>query len=131
MRKEKNKRKNNYKSLNHSKFLIRYHIIFACKYRKKLLISLGDDIKQIMYNISNKYDFVIEEIEVDKDHVHFMISSVPKLSSLQMVRVLKQQSAKEIWKLHKTIFLNTFGKKRLFGWIVIFAQVLAKYHLKH
>ena len=40
-------------------------------------------------------------MEVDKDHIHFMISSVPKTSPLRIVRVLKQQSTIEIWKLHK------------------------------
>ena len=28
-----------YISKNHSKFLIKYHVIFVCKYRKKLLIG--------------------------------------------------------------------------------------------
>ena len=56
------------------------------------MIKYGSDIKQIMYDISKKYDFEIKEMEVDKDHIHFMISSVPKISPLQIVRVLKQQS---------------------------------------
>ena len=54
-----------------------------------------------MFDISKNYDFTIKEMEVDKDHIHFMISSVPKISPLQIVRVLKQQSTIEIWKLHK------------------------------
>ena len=86
----KNKPNKNYKSKNHSKFILTYHIIFTCKYRKKLLIKYGEDIKQIMYDISKRYDFDIKEMEVDKDHIHMMISSVPKISPLQIVRVLKQ-----------------------------------------
>ena len=88
----KNKPNKNYKSKNHSKFILTYHIIFTCKYRKKLLIKYGEDVKQIMYDISKKYDFDIKEMEVDKDHIHMMISSAPKISPLQIVRVLKQQS---------------------------------------
>jgi len=49
---KKNKINKNYKSLNHSKFILTYHIIFTCKYRKKLLIKYGNDIKQIMFDIS-------------------------------------------------------------------------------
>lgn len=93
----KNKPNKNYQSLNHSKFTLVYHIIFVCKYRKKLLIKYGKDIKQIMFDISKKYDFDIKEMEVDKDHIHMMINSVPKISLLQIVRVLKQQSTIEIW----------------------------------
>ena len=97
----KNKPNKNYQSKNHSKFILTYHIIFTCKYRKKVLIKYGEDIKQIMFDISKKYDFEIKEMEVDKDHIHMMISSVPKISPLQIVRVLKQQSTIEIWKMYR------------------------------
>lgn len=95
---KKNKPNKNYKSKNHSKFILTYHIIFVCKYRKKLLIKYGEDIKQIMYDISKRYDFDIKETEVDKDHIHMMIESVPKISPLQIVRVLKQQSTIQMWR---------------------------------
>ena len=97
----KNKPNKKYQSKNHSKFPLTYHIIFTCKYRKKLLIKFGEYIKQIMFDISKKYDFEILEMEVDKDHIHLMVSSVPKLSPLQIVRVLKQQSTIEIWKMYE------------------------------
>ena len=40
-----------WKSKNRHKYLLQYHIIFVCKYRKKLLISkqISDDIKQFSY----------------------------------------------------------------------------------
>lgn len=97
---KKNKINKNYKSLNHSKFILTYHIIFTCKYRKKLLIKYRNDIKQIMFDISKKYGFTIKEMEVDKDHIHLMIDSVPKLSPLMIVRILKQQSTIETWRMH-------------------------------
>lgn len=55
-----------YESKNHSKFLLRYHIIFVCKYRKKLMIQYGEFVKINMLEISQKYNFRILEIEVDK-----------------------------------------------------------------
>jgi putative transposase len=95
---KENRPNKNYKSKNHSKFILTYHIIFVCKYRKKLLIKYGEDVKQMMYDISKRYDFEIEEMEVDKDHIHMMIESVPKISPLQIVRVLKQQSTIQMWR---------------------------------
>lgn len=98
-------RKNNpnkiYQSKNHSKFILIYHVIFTCKHRKKLLIKYGENIKRIMFDISKRYDFVIKEMEVDKDHIHMMISSVLKISSLQIIRILKQQSTIKIWRIYK------------------------------
>ena len=39
-----------WKSKNRHKYLLQYHIIFVCKYRKKLLMSkqISDDIKQFL-----------------------------------------------------------------------------------
>ena len=111
---KKNKLNNNYKSKNHSKFIITYHIIFVCKYRKKLLINYGEDVKQIMYDISKRYDFDIKEMEVDKDHIHMMISSVPKISPLQIVRVLKQQSTIQMWRRYASELKKQYWKENTF-----------------
>ena len=110
----KNKLNKNYKSKNHSKFILTYHIIFTCKYRKKLLIKYGEDVKQIMYDISKKYDFDIKEMEVDKDHIHMMISSVPKISPLQIVRVLKQQSTIQMWRRYSSELKKQYWKENTF-----------------
>ena len=81
---KKNKSNPNYKSKNHSKYLLTYHFIFVCKYRKKLLIRYGEIVKQIMFDISEKYDFVIKEMEVDKDHIYLLIQYNPTQSILGM-----------------------------------------------
>lgn len=104
----------NYKSKNHSKYNIKYHLIFVCKYRKKLLIKYGEEIKQIMKDISYRYDFDILEIEVDKDHIHVMINSVPKLSPLMIVRVLKQQSTQIIYGRYHAELKKYFWKENTF-----------------
>ena len=111
---KKNKLNNNYKSKNHSKFILTYHIIFVCKYRKKLLINYREDVKQIMYDISKRYDSDIKEMEVDKDHIHMMISSVPKISPLQIVRVLKQQSTIQIWRRYASELKKQYWKENTF-----------------
>lgn len=105
---------NNYKSKNHSKYNIKYHLIFVCKYRKKLLIKYGEEIKQIMKDISYQYDFDILEIEVDKDHIHIMIESEPKLSPLMIVRVLKQQSTQIIYGRNRNELKKQFWKENTF-----------------
>ncbi|AKB52955.1 Mobile element protein [Methanosarcina barkeri str. Wiesmoor] len=61
------------------------HIIFVCKYRKVALEPI----------------FEILEMETDKDHIHFLIKSEPKVSVLSIVRKLKQESANRIWKTQK------------------------------
>jgi len=103
-----------YESKNHSKFSIKYHIIFVCKYRKNLLKKYGNYIKIIMKNIANKYDFDILELEADNNHIHLLIESIPKLSPLMIVRVLKQQSTIEIYKNDKLELKKSFWKENTF-----------------
>lgn len=87
-----------YDSKNHSKFLLMYHFIFVCKYRKKILEPISDELKQIIYDISKESDFEIIEMETDKDHIHLLIKSEPKYSALAIVRRLKQETTIRLWK---------------------------------
>lgn len=78
------------------------------------MIQYGNYVKSIMLSISDKYDFSIIEIEVDKNHIHLMVESEPKVSPLMIVRVLKQQITKELWKLFSQSLSKHFWKEKTF-----------------
>lgn len=104
-----------YCSKNHPKFLIKFHVILVCKYRKRLLVGgIEHDMKQIMWDISGMSDFDIEVMETDKDHIHMMVRSEPKLSPLQIVRRLKQMSTTAIWKKHRDFLQRNFYREHTF-----------------
>lgn len=104
-----------YISKNHSKFLIKYHVIFVCKYRKRLLIGAVEfDMKQIMWKISEMSDFDIEVMEADKDHIHMLVRSEPKLSPLQIVKRLKQLSTIAIWEKYENYLWHVFYREKTF-----------------
>ena len=106
----------NYETKNHSKYLLKYHMIFVVKYRKKLLSNpLGDDMKLILTNISKRYDFDIDLMECgDEDHIHLLVSSEPSVSPLQIVNRLKQMSTIEIWKSYAAYLHRQFWKEKTF-----------------
>ena len=87
-----------YISRNHSKYLLMAHLIFVCKYRKKLLVKYGNQIKQILNDIAEENNFEIIEMEVDKDHIHLLVNYNPTQSILSVVRLLKQISNYRIWR---------------------------------
>ena len=87
-----------YISKNHSKFLIMVHLIFVCKYRKKLLTKLGEQIKLLMFDIAKENDFELIKTEVDQNHIHLLISYNPTQSILDIVRFLKQIYTYRIWR---------------------------------
>jgi putative transposase len=78
-----------------------YHVIFVCKYRKVILEQISEELKQTMIDISKESNFEIMEMETDKDHIHFLIKSEPKVSVLSIVRKLKQESTNRLWKTQK------------------------------
>ena len=108
-------KKSNYVSTNRSKHYLKCHLIFVCKYRKKLLIdALDNDMKAIMQSIASNSDFEIEVFESDIDHIHFLIRYIPRLSVTSIVRKLKQESTVAIWKLQKNILSKNFWKEHTF-----------------
>ena len=86
---------------NHREFLLMYQIIFVCKYRKNVLKPISEELKQIISDISKESNFEILEMETDKDQIHFLIKSEPKVSVLSIVRKLKQESTNRLWKVQK------------------------------
>ena len=72
------------------------------------------DIKQIMQDIAASSSFNIEVMETDKDHLHMLVSSEPKLSPLQIVRRLKQISTSVIWKKYENRLRHIFHREKTF-----------------
>ena len=105
-----------YTSRNHSKYLLMAHLIFVCKYRKKLLIKFGDEIKVLLYEIAASHDFGIVKMEVDKNHIHLLIEYNPTQSILSLVRLLKQISTYRIWRQNDnaSYLKRHFWKERTF-----------------
>lgn len=101
-----------YQTNDSCKFLLQYHFIFVCKYRRKILTGIRDDILSVMKRISLRYDFQIHTQEVDKDHIHLHIESIPSISASQIARVLKQESTVMLWKSHREYLARYYWKER-------------------
>ena len=104
------------------RYLLQYHIIFVCKYRKKLLISkqIADDIKQFSYEICQKHHVIIKYMETDKDHIHYMIETEPTMSVSKIVNLIptghdvKSYTTYHIWKRHQNYLQKHFWKGHTF-----------------
>jgi len=87
-----------YQTNSHGKYLIALHLILVVKYRKQLLQGrFGDFVKQTVLSISALSDCSVEEIEIDEDHVHILLTISPKYSVSQHVRNSKQMTTNQIW----------------------------------
>ena len=101
-----------YQSLNHSKFRIRYHLIFSTKYHRDCLMGIEDSVIQVFHDIGDMSEFDVIEIGVDTNHVHLVVSSKPTLAPVDIIRRLKQISVNRLWKLHYDHLAQFFWGKR-------------------
>ena len=118
-----------WKSKNRHKYLLQYHIIFVCKYRKKLLMSkqISDDIKQFSYEICQKHKVIIRYMQTNKDHIHYMIETEPTMSISKIVNLMKSYTTYHIWKRYPDYLRNISGKNILFGRTDILSAVWEMY----
>ena len=95
---------------SHNVSVIMYHFVCPAKYRRIVFSEEVDKgIKEICEEIEKRYDIKFLEIGTDKNHVHFLIQSVPKLSPTQIIRLVKSITAKEIFLRYPEV------KKKLWG----------------
>lgn len=101
-----------YQTKSHCKYLIALHLILVVKYRKKLLIGkVGDFVKSQTIEISDCSDFNVEEIEVDQDHMHILITIGTKYSVGQHVRRIKQTITQKLWQEFPSLRRQFWRKK--------------------
>jgi putative transposase len=88
------------RKVNHCAFDIHYHLVIVMKYRKKILIkeSYIDFLCKVIQEIGARYEYEIEEISSDGDHVHILLSAFPRESPLQIMNTLKSISARMMFK---------------------------------
>lgn len=97
-----------------SKFRLLYHVILVTKYRKKLLLTYGDKVKEVTYNLSENYKFNIECMEVDKGHIHILISSNPIYSPKFIASIIKQTTTYNLYKLYSDQLHKEYYKNNVF-----------------
>ena len=84
----------NYKSLRHSKWDCKYHIVWIPKYRKKRIYGeLRMYLGEILHELARQKKCVIEEGHLMPDHVHIFISIPPKYAVSKVVGYIKGKSA--------------------------------------
>ena len=75
---------------SHSVYDTQYHLVWAPKYRKKILTgAVGQRMRELLLEIAQSYRIEVEELEVSVDHVHIFCSFAPKYSITQVVTRFK------------------------------------------
>ena len=94
----------------HNKTLLLYHLVCPLKYRKGLITKeIGEALKEICLQISERYEIHFIEIGYEPDHVHFLVQSVPSISVSEISRTVKSITAKELYRRCPEIEAKLWG----------------------
>ncbi len=82
------------KSLCHSKWECKYHVVFIPKWRRKTLyVELRNHLGAVFRGLAEQRESRVEEGHLRADHVHMLISIPPKYAVSQVVGYMKGKSA--------------------------------------
>ena len=96
------------KSLSHTKWECKYHIVWIPKYRKKKLFKeLRKHLGEVFRDLASHKECEIVEGHLLIDHVHILIEIPPKYAVSQIVGYIKGKSAIHIARTYG-------GRKRNF-----------------
>ena len=99
-----------HKIKRHNKTLLLYHLVFPLKYRKRVITKeIGESLKGICLEISERYEINFIEIGYESNHVHFLVQSVPTMSVSEISRKLKSLTAKHLFRRHPEIKAKLWG----------------------
>ena len=91
-------------SLSHTKWNCKYHIVFAPKFRRKIIYGqLRQDIANILSTLCKRKGVHIVEAEMCRDHVHMLVEIPPSISVSSFVGYLKGKSTLMIFERHANL----------------------------
>ena len=95
---------------SHNVTVLMYHLVFPAKYRRAVIDGEVDEVlKETCIEIEKRYQVKFLEIGTDRDHVHFLVQSVPMYSVTKLVGMIKSITAREVFRRCPKV------KKQLWG----------------
>ena len=90
--------------LSHTAWECKYHIVFAPKYRRKVIYgNIREDIGKILRELCDRKQVEIIEAECCPDHVHMFVRIPPKYSVSLIMGYLKGKSSLMIFERHANL----------------------------
>ncbi len=94
-------------SLAHTTWECKYHIVFAPKYRRKIIYQkIRADVGYILSELCKRKGIEIIEAEACPDHIHMLVRIPPKYSVSDIMGYLKGKSSLRIFERHANLKYN-------------------------
>ena len=95
----------------HNAYQIHYHFVTPVKYRKAIfgIPDREQSLQSICKEIEERYSIEFEQVGIDTDHVHYLVSVAPKLAPSRVVQIIKSITARELFRRHPELRKELWG----------------------
>ena len=85
---------------SHSIYTLTFHFVCCVKYRRKIFESedIITRLKEINIEVSKKFDVDVLNQETDKDHVHMLVKTTPRIRLSSYIHSLKGVSVRRLFQ---------------------------------
>ena len=96
---DKGKTMSRFKRLSHVLWCCKYHIVWVPKYRYRVLSGpVAEELYKTIQVYSGRLNCYVKELNIQKDHVHLLISVPPKVSISKLIGTLKGKTAIQVFR---------------------------------
>ena len=101
-----------FKSLSHSIYECKYHLVFCPKYRYRIFRdAIGEYVKRQVYELCKQKEQVeVLELNVQPDHVHLVASIPPKYAISEFMGYLKGKIALRLFQQYESLGRRYWGR---------------------
>jgi putative transposase len=93
-----------YKKLSHVVYKCEYHIVWVPKYRLRILKgSIKDLVENDIKMLCEWKSCEVQELNVQEDHIHLLVSVPPKISISKLMGTLKGKIAIKLFKSYPNL----------------------------
>ena len=108
--------KSKYLHKSHNVSVLLYHVVCTAKYRRVVFSEHVDEVvREVCLEIAKRYEMSFLEIGTDRNHMHFLIQSVPTYSPTKIVQTVKSLTARQVFarrpKSRSSSGVGSFGGK--------------------
>ena len=101
-----------FKKLSHTIYECKYHVVWCPKYRYRILKDdIAESVRQQIYRLCQQKDKVeVLELNVQRDHVHLVLSLPPKYAVSDFMGYLKGKLAMRLFQRYERLGKRYWGR---------------------
>lgn len=99
------------RTTEHNAYQIHYHFVTPVKYRKAIFgcSDREQTLIRICREIGERYSIEFEQVGIDRDHVHYLLSAAPKYAPSRIIQIVKSILARELFRHHPDLRKDLWG----------------------